>query len=237
MPPASRSANLPEPDLTFDQRYESIVHEIEKRRKKWTLVSTSFDDISQTILSRVYLNFHQFDAERGEFSHWVNVLISNTIKNCLRDLHYAHSRPCIQGKGGCVFNTGNDTCSQTPSGKQCGQCLAYKLWEMRKKNHNAIEQTLPLENHIREVDSRPSDNVNIEGAKTVIDQKIQAKLNKHEWKLYKLLFIQNKEEREVGKIMKYKPSKRMYPGYLTILKFRKKVVCLAKEIIEDENLA
>jgi hypothetical protein len=37
--------------------------------------------------------------------------------------------------------------------------------------------------------------------------------------------------------MKYKPSKRMYPGYLTILKFRKKVVCLAKEIIEDENLA
>ncbi len=224
--------------LTFEQRYESIVAEIEKRRKKWTLMSTSFDDISQVILSRVYLKYHLYDHSRPEgFTHWVNVLISNVIKSALRDLHFIHSRPCIQGKGGCVFNTGAETCSQTPSGKQCSQCPAYKFWEARKKSHNAIEQTLPLDNHIREVDSRPSDNVDIEGAKTVIDQEIKGRLTKHEWRLYKLLYVQNKDEREIGKIMKYKPSKRMYPGYLTILKFKKKVVCLAKEIIEDQNLA
>jgi DNA-directed RNA polymerase specialized sigma24 family protein len=224
--------------LSFEQRYDSVVHEIEKRRRKWTLTSTPFDDISQVILSRIYLNYHTFKPSQGLFIHWVNRVITNIIKNALRDLHFIHSRPCLHGKGGCVFNTGNDTCSQTPSGRQCGQCLAYKLWESRKKSHNAIEQTLPLENHIREVDARPSEgNINFDYAKLVIEREIQKKLNHHEWKLYKLLYIQNKEEREVGKLMKYKPSKRMYPGYLTILKFKKKVAFLAREIIRDENLA
>ena len=224
--------------LTFEQRYDSIVYEIEKRRKKWTLVSTPFDDISQRILSRVYLNYNQFNAKKGVFSHWVNRIISNEIKNALRDLHYAHSRPCIQGKGGCVFNTGEETCSKTPSGKQCSECLAYKLWEARKKSHNALEQTLPLENHLREVDMRPSEGyVDYDAVKAIIDEEILTKLSRHDQKLYKLLFIQNKEEREVGKIMKYKPSKRMYPGYLTILKFKKKVIDLSREIIRDRNLA
>lgn len=225
-------------NLTFDQRYDSIVHEIEKRRKKWTLVSTHFDDISQRILTKVYLVYKEFEPSKGVFSHWVNRVISNEIKNALRDLHFAHSRPCIQGKGGCVFNTGDETCSQTPSGKQCSECLAYKLWETRKKSHNAIQQTLPLENHIREVDSRPSDtHVDFENAKAVIDKEILLRLSRHDQRLYKLLFIQNKDEREVGRLMKYKPSKRMYPGYLTILKFKKRVVAMSREIIRDKNLA
>jgi DNA-directed RNA polymerase specialized sigma24 family protein len=224
--------------LPFEQRYDDIVHEIEKRRKKWTLVSTPFDDISQRILIKIHLVYDQFESSKGIFSHWVNRIISNEIKNALRDLHFAHSRPCVQGRGGCVFRTGNDTCSQTPSGRQCGECLAYKLWEMRKKSHNAIKQTLPLENHIREVDSRPSDPVvDFEHAKAVIDEEIKLRLSRHDQKLYKLLFIQNKDEREVGRIMKYKPSKRMYPGYLTILNFKKKVVQLSREIIRDKNLA
>ena len=83
----------------------------------------------------------------------------------------------------------------------------------------------------------------IEAAKLVIDREIKDKLNLHEWRMYKLLFIQNKDEREVGRLMKYKAtkkgsvSKKMYPGYLTILKFKKKVVLLSREIIEDQNLA
>lgn len=232
---------IPEQEsLSFDQRYDSIVYEIEKRRKKWTLVSTPFDDISQRILTKVYLVYSEFDSAKGVFSHWVNRVISNEIKNALRDLHFAHSRPCIQGKGGCVFNTGDETCSKTPSGKQCSECLAYKLWEKRKKDHNAIQQTLPLENHLREVDSRPSTldpQLDFEHAKAVIDKEILLRLSRHDQRLYKLLFVQNKDEREVGKIMKYKPSKRMYPGYLTILNFKKKVVALSREIIRDRDLA
>lgn len=224
--------------LTFVDRYDSIVHEIEKRRKKWTLASTPFDDISQRILIKINFVYKDFHPKKGLFLHWVNRIISNEIKNALRDLHFAHSRPCLQGRGGCVFRTGEETCSQTPSGLQCGECLAYKLWEARKKSHNALVQTLPLENHIREVDSRPSEgNVDFEGAKLVIDEEIMLKLNRHDQRLYKLLFIQNKDEREVGRLMKYKPSKRMYPGYLTILKFKKRVIAMSREIIRDKNLA
>ncbi len=230
--------------LTFEQRYDAIVDQIEKRRKKWTLASTSFDDIKQVILSRVYLKYHTYDHKRPEgFSHWLSAVISSVIKNALRDLHYIHSRPCIQGRGGCVFNTGNGTCSKNSSGIQCSQCLAYKLWEAKKKAHNAIKQTLPLENHLREVEMRPTDSVDIEAAKLVIDREIKEKLNLHEWRMYKMLYIQNKDEREVGRLMKYKAtkkdstSKKMYPGYLTILKFKKKVVMLSREIIEDQNLA
>lgn len=223
--------------ITFEERYDSIVHEIEKRRRQWTLASTPFDDISQRILIKIHSVYNEFDSEKGEFVKWINRIISNEIKNALRDLYFCHSRPCIQGKGGCVFRTGEDTCSQTPSGKQCNQCPAYRQWEERKKSHNALQQPLPLENHMREADSRPSDEyIDFEGAKAIIEEEIKSKLNKHEQKLYKLLFVQNKDKKEVGQIMKYKPSKRMYPGYLTILKFEKKVIALSREIIRDKDL-
>jgi len=232
-----------EGDPTFEDRYDAIVHEINKRKTRWTLASMSFDDVRQIVLMRVHVKFAEFDPAKTiggrpvEFSHWVNKVISNAIINITRDNHSIYSRPCILG---CKFNTGGDTCSKTSTGLQCNECPIYRSWEKRKIDHFNVKQTLPLENHMREADSQPNESVffDFEEKKKMIEKHMKIRLNKHEWRLYKLLYIQGKTEKEVGKIMGYKgPKSKMYAGYLTILKAKKRFVLLAKEIIAEEDLA
>ncbi len=240
MPDPSRQPTPQSP--TFEQRYDSIVLEINKRRPKWRLASVSFDDVRQQVLVKVHLKYDMFDPAKivkgrpVEFSHWVNRVITYEIRNILRNNHTIYSRPCVQG---CPWNTGADTCEKTKSGLQCDECPIYKSWRERKESHFNVKQTLPLENHMREVDGSPANEfIDIEESKAVIDRYMRDKLTKHEWRIYKALYIQHKSEREVGKALGYKkPKTKMFPGYLTILKLKKRFVVLAKEIIEEKNLA
>lgn len=220
---------------TFESLISTIEAQIEKRRGSWRLASLPWEDASQMILTRAFIKYHTFDPKKGEFSHWLSRLITNERINILRNNHLKWSRPCIQG---CIHNTGGDSCDRTKSGKQCAECPFYKKWIDRKESHYAIEQTLPLENHVQEVNSIQSDFIDIEGAKGVIDLKMKEKLNKHEYMIYKLLYVDGKSEKEVGKLMGYKKTNsRMHAGYQNILKTRKKVLEMAKEIIAEENLA
>lgn len=226
---------MPDKKATFESLIPVIRAQIEKRRGGWRLASIPWEDAAQLILTHVFLKYHTFDPSKGEFSHWLSRLITRRRINILRDNHLKWSRPCIQG---CVHNTGNDTCDKTPSGKQCSECPFYRAWSARKESHYAVEQTLPLENHIQEVNSIQSDFIDIEGSKTVIDAKIEEKLSKHEYMIYRLLYIEGKSEKEVGKAMGYKKSgARMYNGYQNILKAKKVIVQCAKEIIEEQDLA
>ena len=223
-----------EPALSFEERYDSIVREIEKRRRGWTLVSVDFDDVKQIILIHVAKQLRLYDPRKGQFTHWLNGLISNQIRNELRNNYTKHARPCIQG---CPFNTGGETCSQTTSGKQCGECKVYATWEKRKLAHHNVRQTLPLENHVQEVHNLKGDFVDIAASKKVIDRVIMGKLNKHERRLYRLLYINGKSEEEVGKMLKYRKTGKMHSGYLIFLRLRHKVVAMARDAIANEGLA
>lgn len=221
--------------LTFEERYEEICEQIEKRRHKWRLSSVSFDDMKQIILLKIFLNYHTYDTERGQFSHWVNRVITNSIKNGFRDNYLVYSRPCITG---CVYNTGGDSCSRTTSGIQCKECPIYADWEKRKLNHFNIAQTLPMENHVQEVSSIQSDFMDIDGGVELIHLKMKEKLTKHEFRMYKLLYIQHKSEREVGTLLGYKNKKggRLYPGYLAILHAKTLFKTKVREIIDENDL-
>lgn len=240
--------------LTFEQRYDSIVFEIEKRRAKWDLAAVPFDDAKQIILVKVWSKYHLFDEKRmvdgspTEFSHWVNSVITRTIYNIWRDHLGIHSRPCVgnieNGYKRCPFNGGEDLCSKTPSGKQCAECPWYAAWEKRKKNQNAIKQTLSLEHHSHEANSIQSDFMDISGKKTVIDRKMKERLTKLEWKIYKHLMVKGGTERGAAKMMGFKNKAKTkngkvpktYAGYSAVLKLKKKFVEMAKKIIEEEGL-
>jgi DNA-directed RNA polymerase specialized sigma24 family protein len=228
------------PTLTFEQRYDETCYEIEKRRRGWTLASLSFDDVKQILLIHVHQRYHKFNpnkvvnGRRVEYRHWLNRTVSNKLKNILRDHYLCHARPCIQG---CPFNGGGESCTQTPSGRQCAECNVFRGWEQKKRNHHVIAQTLPLENHSREVESVQSDFLDIAGAKKVLDQKIMERLTRHERELYRLLYIKGMDERKVGEMFKYKKLSRMYAGYLVFLDLKHKVVRLARKIIAEEGLA
>lgn len=220
----------------FETLIKQVEAQIDKRRGSWKLTAVAWEDVRQMIMTRAWVQYPLFHPEKGEFSHWLSRLITNAMTNILRDNHGIYSKPCILG---CVFNTGDSTCSKTRSGRQCSECPIYRDWEKRKLDHFNVKQTLPLETHEQEVNSIQGDFLDMEGAKTVIDEKIRLKLTRQEWRIYRLIYIQGKTEHEAGKALGYKrkPGSKLAPGYLTLLNARHKFVVLAKQIIEDENLA
>lgn len=218
--------------IPFEERIPEIKRELERRRNKWTLSTLDYDDVIQIIISHIYVKYNTFNAKKGEFSHWVNRTISNQTKNLLRNHLTSFSRPCIQK---CNFNLGGDDCSFTSSGKQCAECPLYAKWEKKKKDHFNVKQTVSLCNHEQEVNNLPNDFSDLDGAKLIIDQKMKIRLNEDEYRIYKLLYIENIEPEQVGKILKYKKAKNSdIPGYQMLLKLKKKFIKIAKEIIKEE---
>jgi hypothetical protein len=116
---------------SFEEMIPAVLVEINKRKSGWSLSSISFEDVSQMLLIRAFNKYHTYIPEKGEFSHWVNRLISNALNNILRDNLQKFSRPCIQG---CQFNLGDSHCSYTKSGQQCSECPLYRKWK-KKEEH------------------------------------------------------------------------------------------------------
>jgi DNA-directed RNA polymerase specialized sigma24 family protein len=220
---------------SFEELADAIDAQIEKRRGSWRLAAVPWEDAKQIILTRVFLKYSTFDPKRGEFPKWLSRVITNTMLNILRDNLQKWSRPCIQG---CPFNMGGDNCEKTSTGRQCDECPAFKEWRKKKQEEYNIRQPLPYDTHSQEVESIQSDFLDIDGKKKIIDEKIKLRLNKHEYKVYKLLIIKGKSEEEVGRMLNYKetPGSMMHPGYQSIRKMKIKFVALAKKIIEEENL-
>lgn len=232
--------------LSFDSVYAEICHEIEKRRNGWTISSVDFDDVKQEILIHVNQKLYQFDPKkvRGDektgFVRWLNSLISSQISNARRNYLGRFSRPCIAtptNKRGCPFNSGGETCSETPSGRQCSECPIYARWEEKKMAQFAIKQTLPIENHVQEVHNVKDDFTDMAEAKSIIDKGVMERLTKQERKMYRMIYVQGKEPEEVGKLLGFKKVGHVYAGYHSMNKLKKKVVRLATKIIEIEGLA
>jgi DNA-directed RNA polymerase specialized sigma24 family protein len=217
----------------FEEMIPAALVEINKRRNGWTLSSISFEDVSQMLLIRAFNKYHTYIPEKGEFSHWINRLITNALTNILRDNLQKFSRPCIQG---CQFNLGDNFCSYTKSGLQCVECPLYRKWKKKKEAEFNIKQSLPLETHSQEVNSIQSDFIDIEEAKKMLDEKIELFLTIQEYRIYHLLFTEHRSVEEVGKILKFKkPDGKGSPGYQTIHKARQKIVKVAKRIIMEDG--
>lgn len=218
----------------FEERVPEIQKELNKRRNKWTLSTLDYDDVCQIILTHIFIKYEKFDEKRGIFSHWVNRIISSQTKNILRDNLTIYSRPCILG---CIYNKGGDSCDYTKSGIQCSECRIYRNWQKKKENHFFIKQTLPLENHSQEVNSKPCDGAGTDQAKKILDEKLQKILKPLEWEMYELLYIKHLSPEDAGKKMKMKKvGENPVPGYQFQLKLKRKVIDLAREIIRDDIL-
>lgn len=222
-------------DIPFEDRIPIIQKEIAKRKSKWNLSTLSWDDASQILLIHVFEKYKLYNPEKSEFTHWLNRLISNRLKNIFRDNLTLYSRPCILG---CVYNLGDESCGFTLSGKQCSECPLYLKWSQKKRDHFNVAQSLPLVNHEQEVNNIQSDFFSIADAKVILDEKLKLKLNNHEWKIYEMLYVKNLSMEEVGGILKYKKAKNSeIPGYQQLKRIQAKIVLVSKQIIIDEDLA
>lgn len=226
--------------LSFEDRYDEIVREINKRESKYDLHSVPFEDARQIILLRIWLKYHLYDESKGPFPNWVQRLITNAILTIWRDNLTVHSRPCVMG---CVWNAGGDQCEKTKSGLQCAECPAYKSWENSyKKDRFSIKQPVALDHHSQEVNNQQSDFIDIDAKKQIIDREMKRRLTKEEWRVYKLLIIDDGTEIAAAKLLGFKQEKDadkkpMFNGYWKVLELRHKFVAVAKKIILEEDLA
>ncbi len=214
--------------LTFENCIKEIDVEISKRKGKWNLTAISwmdFDDVSQILRIHIYKKWHLYDPKKP-LAPWLNRIISNQIKNLIRNNYGNYSRPCLK----CDAAEGEDLCKIYT--KQCNECPLYSNWEKTKKVAHDVKITVPLENHQQEVFDMHEDKIDLQNNIEKVHEKMKKHLKPVEWKVYCYLYIENLTEEQAAKKMGYKTSeKNRSPGYKQIKNIQKNIIIKVKKFI------
>ena len=220
--------------LRFEDCYEEINVEIAKRRHKWNLSALSwldYDDVSQIIRIHIHKKWHLYDQKK-KLSPWINRIISNQIKNLIRNNYGNYVRPCLK----CAAAEGEAGC--TIYEKQCSDCPLYKNWEKNKKSAYDTKIPIALENHAQEVYQLPNQShFDMNATTDKLHKHMKSKLKANEWIAYKYLYIEYKSEDETARLMGYKTSeKNRSPGYKQIKNLKKSIITKVKKCLEDQEI-
>lgn len=217
-----------DPKVTFEDNFKQIDFEIKKRKDRWNLTAIAwmdFDDVSQILRIHIYKKWHLYDSSKP-LGPWVNRLISNQIKNLIRNTYGNFARPCLR----CAAAEGVDFCSIY--GKQCRTCPLFASWEKTKKRAYDVKLPVSLENHSREVYDMTLKNVDIEVAAERLHEKMRFILKPNEWKIYEALYIEHKTEDQAAQLMGYRTSeKNRPPGYKQIKNIKKSIIQKVKKLL------
>jgi len=218
---------------SFEDNISQINTEISKRRAKWNLTAISwmdFNDVSQILRIHIFKKWHLYNQKKP-LAPWVNRIISNQIKNLIRNNYSNFSRPCLK----CAAAENEEDCSIY--GKQCNACPLYANWERSKKNAHDTKLTVSIENHSQEVNDMPSDSMRIEDAAKSIHLKMEKTLRPIEWKVYKYLYIEGKDEEQTAKLMGYKTTeKNRTAGYKQIKNLKKSIIIKVKKYLYNGEI-
>ena len=96
---------------------------------------------------------------------------------------------------------------------------------------------LTIENHSHEVGCMRDGNFSIEDSQDKLNFHMKKQLSPKQFTVYSLLFIENKDEEEVAKIMGYKTSEKgRKAGYKQIKNLKKVFKQKAQEILKTEDI-
>ena len=212
---------IPNKKLEFEDCYDLIKKEIEKRRNRWTLTACAwlnYDDVASMIMVHVWKKFSYWDQSRPLIP-FLSQIIHHQISNIIRNNYSSFSRPCLK----CPANEGDNYCSIY--GTQDIQCPLYLKWTKSKKNAHDIKLALPMINHENEVFTLNKESLDIEKTGNELHQKMLKVLTGLERKIYLNLYIKNKSEEETAEILGFKTTeKNRKAGYRTICVLKKKIL-------------
>jgi hypothetical protein len=106
---------------SFENSIAIVDEEIRKRKSKWTLAALAwidFEDVEQILRIHIYRKWSLYDAQKP-LAPWLNIIISNQIKNIIRNNYGNYARPCLK----CAAAEWDDSCSIY--GEQCKKCPLY----------------------------------------------------------------------------------------------------------------
>lgn len=218
---------------SFESLIDVVNSEIIKRKNKWNLTAINwmdFSDVAQILRIHIYKKWHLYDHKKP-LAPWVNRIISNQIKNLIRNNYSNFTRPCLK----CAAAEGEDGCNIY--GQQCNKCPLYANWEKSKKSAHDTKLTLSMENHSQEINNLPSDSLDLEESAKNIHIKMEKVLKPIEWKVYKYLYIEGKDEEQTAKLMGYRTSeKNRIAGYKQIKNIKKIIIIKVKKHLYNGDI-
>jgi len=219
--------------FSFEEKIKEIDLEIYKRKHKWSLTALcwmDFSDVAQILRIHIHKKWKMYDQKKP-LAPWVNRIISNQIRNLIRNNYGNFSRPCLK----CSAYEGEDLCSIY--GKQSTACALFAKWQRSKKNAYDTKLPVSLENHTQEVFNMRHDIFNLETSSQNLHNKMEKALKPIEWKFYSLAYIEHKSEEDIAKIMGYKSSeKNRSAGYKQIRNLKKIILQKAKKYIYNGEI-
>lgn len=224
----------------FEDNLEIIEQELSKRKSSWQLSSISwmsFEDVAQQIRIHIFNKWDQWDQSKP-LRPWLSMIIKNQMINISKPIYTNYTRPCLK----CAYNSGGDQCAITSNHKQCSECPHFAKWQASSKKQ-ALDLKVPVsidEETERGVDiknqieSQPQEIINYEDAIPRFHEQMQKLLKPIEYKVYKMLYIENLSEEEAAKEMEYKTSEKgRIPGYKRLKKLKSIIIKKAKTIVCD----
>jgi hypothetical protein len=220
---------------TFEENSTIIDEAIKKQKNKWQLNAINwfdFEDVSQIIKIHIYKKWHMWDQQRP-LEPWIGRIISNQIRNLVRNHYGNYVRPCVN----CQFNTGENGCSVTSSGIQDNQCKLYDKWSNFKKAGLDLKITLSVENHTNEVKSKIDNSFSYDLSVERLNQHMKSQLSDSHYNAYHMMFFEDCTEEEIASYMGYKTNeKKRKAGYRQVKNLRVLFQKKAEEIIKNFDI-
>ena len=223
-------------ESSYEDKHSIVDEELAKRRSSWFLTSIAwidYDDVCQIIRTHLFRKWSQWDQERP-LRPWLNKIISNQLKNILRNYYANFARPCLN----CPFNLDEESCGFTESRVQDTSCPLFKKWTQTKKNAYDVKVALPIDGKDFLIEQGDSNIFfDFEKATKRIAVLLKERISKKQFELFNLLFIKNIDESEVAEIMGYKSSESgRKAGYKQIKNTKKYIKKIVMEIIKEQDL-
>lgn len=222
------------------KRYEDYISEIDqllnRYRSKWQLNALAwldYDDVCQIIRIHINNKWHLWDQKRA-FKPWCSTLISNQIKNLVRNNYGNYAKPCLK----CPYYGGGEDCSLTKNGKQNTSCSDFAKWKKKKEKAYHLKLPLSLDVNIETQNNFGDTDINYEEKISRIHFLVMEKLSVKHKKIYKMIYIEHKSDKEVAEEFSFKQdsSKRKTPRYKQINNLKKKFFKIASEVVSGDEI-
>ena len=228
--------------IIYEDKYDVIEEELRKRQGKWFLNSLAwidFDDVKQIIRTHIYKKWDQWDQSRP-LKPWLNRIISNQLKNILRNYYSNFAKPCLS----CPFNQSGISeenvagyCGFTTSGTQCNECPLYAKWEKTKKAAYDIKMAVALESHSHLLYSEKSSSFEMDAAQARLNEEMKLILSEKNFKIYHMLFIENLTDEEVAEKMGYRTTEKgRKAGYKQLKNLKRQFKEKAEKILRTKDI-
>lgn len=224
--------------FTYEDKSDDIDKEIAKRKGKWKLNSLAwidFNDVEQIIRTHIFRKWDQWDQSRSLLP-WINKIISNQMKNILRNYYHNFAKPCVN----CPFSSpevDKNLCSFTPSGYQDNGCPLYAKWYKSKRHAYDIKMAISLEKIPLELGGLVQKSEQLDIAINKMHKLMKENLSEKHYNIYNMLFIENMPEEDVAKKLGYKTSEKgRKAGYKQIKNLKKMLKEKAVKLMDKNDM-